>query len=407
MTIMIRCRCFCALAAIVLSGVSPLCAEEVDGESLSVERIESDGFVPKETPGLGFVTEVLNQHLERAFAGVPVGDKPVLGRNLSDYAAAPKFGGYFIGKYTYTDQDGMHGGDGLSQRFIRLYMDGTILRDFKYSIQLQVSNGSPHMKDYFVEWSRWKELVVKAGQFKRAFTFENPYNPWDVGVGDYAQLTKKLAGIGDRNGEPGATGGRDQGIQVQGNLFPCKATGRRFLHYQLQMMNGQGINTGDLDGKRDFLGSLQVQPVKGLFLGLFGWTGTYATAKTSVDRNRWAASMKYEQGGWSLRAEYAHSQGHKIEEYNSADGTFSGTGKADGWYATVGMPVNDWLKLYAKYDAYRDQATWASMRTVYSFAPNFQIHKNLLFQVQYNHVHDCTVSDRDYNEVWAEVYVRF
>ncbi|MBR0244066.1 MAG: hypothetical protein IJQ38_05750, partial [Bacteroidaceae bacterium] len=69
---------------------------------------------------------------------------PLLGRQLSDYASTPRFGGYFIGKYSYSDQDGKHSGDGFSQRFARVYVDGTILTDFKYRMQLQISNGSFH-----------------------------------------------------------------------------------------------------------------------------------------------------------------------------------------------------------------------------------------------------------------------
>ena len=76
-----------------------------------------------------------------------------LGRKVTDYTTGPKIGGFFIGKYTYTDQDGQHGGNGLSQRMARFYVDGTILNDFKYRVQVQVNNASFHMKDYFVEWA--------------------------------------------------------------------------------------------------------------------------------------------------------------------------------------------------------------------------------------------------------------
>lgn len=71
---------------------------------------------------------------------------PLMGRSLKDYASVPKFGGYFIGKYTYSDQDGKHGGTGFSQRLVRAYVDGTILNDFKYRVQVQVSNSKFHSK---------------------------------------------------------------------------------------------------------------------------------------------------------------------------------------------------------------------------------------------------------------------
>ena len=255
---------------------------------------------------------------------------------------------------------------------------------------------------------------MKVGQFKRPFTFENPYNPWDVGLGDYSQVIRKFAGIGDYNGEAGATGGRDQGVQLQGDLFPVGKDKHRLLHYQLGVFNGQGINTGDQNGRKDIIGTLQVQPVKDLFIGFFGWTGDYVgkTATTgkavTVDRNRWGISAKYEHRGWSARAEYVHSQGHKIADYDHADGSVSGKGESDGWYAVVGVPCTPWLKTYLKYDAYRDQAAWSLMRTMYSVAPNFQLHKNLMFQLQYNYVNDKSSSvDCHYNEVWVETYVRF
>lgn len=326
------------------------------------------------------------------------------GRKVTDFASTPKFGGYVISKYSLTDQDGQNKNSGLSQRLIRFYVDGTILNDFKYRVQIQTNNASFHMKDYFVEWAHWKEFAVKVGQYKRAFLFENPYNPWDVGFGDYSQIIKMFSGMGDYCGEGSSTGGRDQGIQIQGDLFPA-ADGHRFLHYQLQLMNGQGINTADANSTKDLIGTLQVQPIKDLYIGAFGWKGNYTANGVTVDRNRWALAAKYEHNAWSARAEYVNSKGHKISE-RQADGTFSGAGKADGWYAAVGVPVNDWFKVYAKYDVYRDQASKETMRSMYCIAPNFQIHKNLMLQLQYNFV-DNNPTSSHWNEFWTELYVRF
>ena len=382
----------------------PMWAENEETQELNVpaeERIETSEFEPNGTPGAGFITELVNNSLENALqsaAPAPAG-KPQLGRKLTDFASAPKFGGYFIEKYAYSDQDGAKGGAGFSQRLVRLYVDGTILTDFKYRVQMQVNNSSFHMKDVFVEWSHWKELAVKVGQYKRAFLFENPYNPWDVGAGEYAQIVTNLAATSDKDGNVG-NGGRDQGLQVQGDLFPAKSDGHRFIHYQLQVMNGQGINSGDKNGHKDFIGSLQVQPVKDLFIGIFGWTGDYVdNAGVETDRNRWAASVKYEHNDWTVRAEYAHAQGLLAN--------YQGDGKADGWYATVGVPCTPWLKVYGKYDAYRADKTWGSTKTIYSIIPNFHIHKNLMMQLQYNHVHNRNLVHKDYNELWAELYVRF
>ncbi len=397
-------KTFTTFAILASFAVLPMWAEN-EGEAGS-ENEAAVEFASDEKLEEGFITSHINRSIASGMELAPAPDgTPELGRTLTDYASAPKFGGYFVGKYSYTDQDTKHGGDGFTQRLVRLYVDGTILKDFKYRIQVQTNNDKFHMKDFFIEWAKHKEFSVKVGQFKRAFTFENPYNPWDVGTGDNALSVKKLAGMGDRNGEVSNNGGRDQGLQIQGDLLPSKSDGHRFLHYQLAVYNGQGINAADANGKKDFIGTIQVQPIKDLYIGAFGWTGDYVGNGVTVDRNRYAFGLKYEHDSWTVRGEYIHSQGHKISEANG-DGTFSGTGKADGWYATVGVPFTKWCKVYVKYDTYRDQGNWASAKTIYSIAPNFQIHKNLMLQLQYNHAHDRMLADHDYNELWAETYVR-
>ena len=317
------------------------------------------------------------------------------GRKITDFTTGPKIGGYVIAKYEITDQKGQHTYKGLSQRLFRVYLDGTILKDFKYRVQIQANNASFHMKDYFVEWAHWKEFSVKVGQYKRAFLFENPYNPWDVGFGDYSQITKVFSGMGDYCGEASSNGGRDQGIQIQGDLFPMSDDEFRLIHYQLQVMNGQGINTADANCQKDVIGTLQIQPIKDLYIGAFGWKGDYyrAADTLTIGRDRWAVSAKYEHNSWSARAEYSHSNGKNINE-------------ADGWYVAVGVPVNDWLKVYTKYDVYRSQASSESMKSIYSIAPNFQIHKNLMLQLQYNFV-DNKLTSSNWNELWAELYFRF
>ena len=387
---------FCAFMALAI----PASAEHGEDDIQEDAVFSSDINEPA-----GFVTELVNNSLEASLAAPK--EEEMVGRTLTDYASVPKIGGYFIGKYAYTDKGGMKdGNNGFSQRLIRFYVDGTILGDFAYRFQMQTNNDKFHMKDFFLEWRKYPEFKVKIGQYKRAFGLENPMNPWDVGVGDYSQLTKKLTGHSDYVGtEPSSNGGRDQGIQVQGDLFPAK-DGHRILHYQLMVSNGQGINTGDANSQKDVSGTLQVQPVKGVMLGFFGWTGNYTNSGVTVKRNRYEIVGKYERNDWSVRAEYAHSTGHKIAD--CVNGQWTGNGRADAWYATVGIPCTPWLKTWLKYDVYRDDATWATTKSIYSVCPNVQLHRNLMFQPQFNYVHDRTLASKNgYCELWLETYVRF
>lgn len=395
-----------ALLALMAAGGAKAETGAADAPAEAMDEFQSEERLEE-----GFITHYINKVVEKGMAAVDEAVGVEYGRGITGYVSAPKFGGYFIGKYSYSGQEGKHSGDGFSQRLIRLYVDGTILRDFAYRIQVQTNNASFHMKDFYVEWQRYKAFRVKIGQYKRAFGFENPMNPWDVGVGDYSQLTKKMTGHSDYIGaETTSNGGRDQGLQVQGDLLPVGKDRHSLLHYQLMVANGQGINSADADSRKDFLGTVQVQPVKGLFLGFFGWTGSYTAGDVTVDRNRYMLSAKYDRDDWTVRAEYAHSSGHKVSDYaRQADGTYavSGEGKADAWYVTVGVPCTPWLKTYVKYDAYRDDATWGTAKSIYTVCPNFQLHRNLMFQVQYNYVHDRTLAKSDYSELWLETYVRF
>ena len=326
-------------------------------------------------------------------------EKPAktFGINQTGFMSVPKVGGYIIGGYKYSDLEGANGGPGFNCRLIRLYVDGSIFNDFKYRIQFQANGGSPHVKDFFIEWARWKEFSVKVGQFKRAFTFENPMNPWDVGVGDFSLLVQKFAGMGDRLGEANM-GGRDLGLQIQGDLFPIGEQKYRLLHYQLGVYNGQGINVADANKDKDIIGTIQIQPIKGLYLGVFGWKGTWVNKDgDELKRERLSAGLKFDRDNWTVRAEYATAlAGEKAQ-----------SGAADAFYVTVGIPVLDWLKIYAKWDEFRAQGNLESCHDLYSACLNFRLHKNLNFQLEYRHHNNRLLPKPHYNEVWVMGYIRF
>ncbi len=332
-----------------------------------------------------------------AFAQEEEQPKPSFGFKETRFMSVPKVGGYIIGGYKYNDLEGANGGPGFTCRLIRLYVDGSIFNDFKYRIQFQANGTKPHVKDFFVEWARYKEFSVKLGQFKRAFTFENPMNPWDVGVGDFSFLVQKFAGMGDRLGEENM-GGRDIGIQIQGDLFPIGEQKYRLVHYQLGLYNGQGINLADANRAKDLIGTLQFQPIPGLYLGAFGWMGTWRNGEgVDLKRERLSAGLKFDRDNWTVRAEYATALAGEKEQ----------SGGADAFYVTVGVPVLPWLKIYAKWDEFRAQATPESSHDMFSGCANFRLHKNLNFQLEYRYHNNKLLASPNYNELWFLAYIRF
>ena len=357
----------------------------------------------------GFLTAYLNRAIEKAMSDVEAKDEPLqYGRHITKYVSAPQFGGYFVGKYSYSNKDDADE-NGFEARMIRFYVSGTILRDFKYRVQLELKN--PAMRDYTLEWVRWKEFQVKVGQFKRCFTYDNPSHPWNLGMGNYSQLARHMTALAvdDPSGEV-AQNGRDIGLQLQGDLLPVGKDKRRLIRYQAAVFNGNGQNRKDNNKQKDWMGNIQVQPVKDLYIGLFGWTGTYTGQNgASVRRNRWALGSIYEHNDWTFKAEYAHHSGLNVQDFDTETQTWreGSTGRADGWYIVLGVPITRWLKVYGTYDAYRKDASWGSMKTIYGICPNFELHKNLKFQVQYNYVNDRTSTDHNYHELWAQTYVRY
>lgn len=341
----------------------------------------------------GFLTSYVNRAIEKKTPS-------------TSWATPPQFGGYLNGQYVYDDMKGNHGGTGFGIRLLRLYVSGTLLQDFKYRVQVE-ANGSMALRDAVLEWAKWKEFTVKAGQFKRNFSYGNVTHPMNVGLGTFSQLVLKFTGFGDYCGEP-MSNGRDLGLQFAGDLFPVGEDKHSLIRYEASIYNGNGQNRADNNGQKDWIGNIQVQPIKNLYFGLFGWKGTYTQDKVTVGRNRWGLSAKYNRNGWLAYAEYVHNTGHRIKDYDAASQKWNGTGRSDAWYVTLGVPVTRWLTPCVCYDAYREQGTWASAKTIYSFCANFTLHKNLLFQLQYGFVNDrMNLADKNYNDLRAVTYIRF
>ena len=339
-----------------------------------------------------------------------------------------KFSGYGMLQYQGEDmEDNRH--NEFNLRLLRLILDGKI-GDFDWRAQIQgTSNAGPGnptvmLVDLYTEWAKYKEFRVRAGQFKRAFTFENPTHPITQGWYSYAMVINNLSGFGDRTGEK-ASGGRDIGLQIQGDLFP-NSNGRRLLHYQVGVYNGEGINTKDKDNKKDIIGGLWVMPFDGVRIGAFGWTGTRGDMTWtetdengnaqdyigSIRKNRYAISAEYDKDEWTFRAEYLHSQGWGVSRADQGKDKravdFSRGDKADGWYVFGIVPViKSKLHAKARYNMYRPEKLWSTSKTMYEVGLNYYFNKNIQLNFEYARVNDRTATKHNYNFVDLELDFRF
>ena len=323
-----------------------------------------------------------------------------------------KFSGYGMVQYQASDKEGSES-NGFNLRLVRMALEGRAHQDFYWKVQMQI-NGNTYdpdksstdirLVDLFGEWQKFEFFKVKAGQFKRPFTFENPMHPITQGFMSYSQNVSKLAGFSDRCGG-NASNGRDLGVQIQGDMMWLNE--RPLLHYQIGAFNGEGINQKDKDNRKDIIGGVWVMPVKGLRIGAFGWTGSQnVTNKEGVNvrmqKNRYALSGEYAQDDWTIRSEYIHSQGWNLAHTSD---------KADGYYALFIAPIKkNKLHIKGRYDLYREAKEWGQSKTQYEIGADYMFTKNLQLNVEYARVNDRTIKNADkhnYNMVDVELDFRF
>lgn len=354
---------------------------------------------------------------------------------LPEWVSNVKLSGYGMTQYQWVDQEGSKA-NSFNLRLVRIALEGRIVNDFYWKMQLQVNGNttnlgsSPRIVDCFAEWQKYTFFRVKVGQFKRAFTFENPLHPITEGFYSYSQAVSKLSGFSDRSGEQ-ASNGRDIGLQLQGD-FLKNNSGRNLLHYQVGVYNGQGLNTKDVDQQKDIIGGLWVMPIKGMRIGAFGWTGSYARKGTwtetdgagtevthtnevrSLQKRRYAISAEYLVDDWTFRSEYIHNTGFGFKntyqkgtedcEINTANGN-----KADGYYAAVIAPiVKNKLHAKARYNLYRANGEWNKANTMYEVGLDYEFAKNFQINAEYALVNNrANKTDKNSNMVDVQVDFRF
>ena len=337
-----------------------------------------------------------------------------------------KFSGYGMLQYQGQDKEGAHT-NSFNLRLARFILDGKI-GDFDWRAQIQGTNAkgpaepTVQLVDLYAEWRKYPEFKIRAGQFKRAFTFENPTHPITQGWRSYADVINRLSGFGDRAGEK-SSGGRDIGVQLSGDILP-NASGRKLLDYQVGVYNGEGVNRSDKNNQKDIIGGMWVMPIQGVRIGAFGWTGSHGdmiigqvydygmtrNITGNVRLNRYAISAEYDKNEYTFRAEYLHSQGWGTGVVGSNVINYDLGDKADGWYAFGIVPlIKSKLHAKARYQTYRVSKEWSSSVNQVECGLNYFFTKNLEMHLEYSHVNDRNLApdNHNYNLVDVELDFRF
>jgi len=273
---------------------------------------------------------------------------------------------------------------------------------FMYSF---VGNGDSHTCELWTEYHFNPAFNVKVGQFKTPFSIENPMSPTEWEFSTASQATNYLTGNSTTDVKYGNQSGRDQGIQVSGNLIKMQS-GINLLSYKLAIMNGQGINVCDGNSQKDFVGSLTFHPIKDLDLNVSTMLGDghalateYAGTQYAIaagqnyTRNRYSAGLQYKSSIFDVRSEYMYGK--------------DGNHNSDGYYATGEVHVKPQFDIVASYDYFNKNKDMDNQdETDYKAGVQYWFYPRCRMQVEYIY-QDKQQGLKDHNMVEAQLQIRF
>ena len=293
--------------------------------------------------------------------------------------------GYMQGGYEYSDK----GGNTTSSfNFKRAIFWGRARITDRWSFMFM--NNFALSKGVLEFWTDYritnnKALTVRVGQFQHPFSMESPLTPVMLELIDItSQSVTNLA-----NGyEPllGPNYGRDQGIMLLGDLF------NDHFHYELAVMNGQGINTADGNSDKDVILKLEYRPSKEFRLVASGQKGRGHAVNTVAwndiavgddyrrDRVSFGGELKVptllgrqsSSGGINLRSEFLAGK----------DGDVSSRGA----YLTGSVALGKGVDVIASADYYdRNTSTSGWQQTNVTGGVQYWFYPKCRLQLQYTH----------------------
>ena len=232
------------------------------------------------------------------------------------------------------------------------------------------------VQEFYTDYrfTRNKALTVRLGQFKNGLSLENPLSPTAMEAIDvYSEGVTYLTGCGS---DPllGVQYGRDLGLAIFGETNDGK------LRYELEVMNGQGINKKDGNKEKDFIARLEYRPTKGLNLVATGQLGRgHAIANSlynpeihegdNYKRNRWTVGFDYKSADFNIHGEYLEGK--------------DGSATSRGAYVTGAVPVGKGVELVGSYDFFNFNTSLSMDQHKAIAGVQYWFYKKCRVQLQY------------------------
>ena len=291
---------------------------------------------------------------------------------LKDVTERVHLHAYAQGGFNYTHA----GGDDKSTFEMKraIFLGGAQITD-RWSF-LFMHDFSSVVQEYYTDFriSNNKALTVRLGQFKNAVSIENAVSPTVMEAIDvYSEGVTFLTGCGS---DPlfGVQYGRDLGLAVFGETNDGK------LRYELNVMNGQGVNRKDLNKEKDFIAKLEYRPTKALRLVASGQLGRGHAVATSLynpdiqvgdnyKRNRLTAGFDYKSPALNVHGEYLEGK----------DGSVSSRGA----YIMGNVPLGKGFDLVGSYDFFNFNTSLGMDQHKVIAGMQYWFYRSCRFQLQY------------------------
>ena len=215
---------------------------------------------------------------------------------LQEITSRIRLHGYAQAGYTYSHKGGTDTNT-FDLKRVLFWVDARITERWSF---LFMHDFSSVVQEFYTDYriTRNKALTVRLGQFKNGLSLENPLSPTSMEAIDvYSEAVTFLTGCGS---DPllGVQYGRDLGISIFGETNNGK------LRYEIDVMNGQGINRKDQNGFKDIIPRIEYRPVEGLNLVASGQIGRGHAIATSLYNPTIQVGQDYKRHRWTVGADY-------------------------------------------------------------------------------------------------------
>lgn len=269
----------------------------------------------------------------------------------------------------------------------RVSLAGQLHRTVDY--KLQVEFASPKIMDAYVRYKPLKQINISLGQQKLPFSIANcDYGPLTNEMIELPLIEQELVSNSERiggyfdsetgemtGGEVVKTSGRGLGATLYGGFI--QKEGYSIINYNVGVFNTTGLNGKDILLSKNVVGSLILQPVKGLKL-----SGSYLWGEYGADylhRERYGTGVCYDEGKVVFRSEWMGGKTGYIDPYGDR-----GIIRSSGCYIIGGWRFTSSLMGALRYDTIlRDTRYKTSRQSNYTAGLVYQPIKYVRLQANY------------------------